>query len=298
MKQLPLSSILVLSLFAFHLADAQITLISESCLTQNEADDRYASYSPNGDKIAFESNRDGTWQIYIMDANGENQLRLTHDNSNNRRPSWHPKGKKVLFESDRSGKKELYTIKLKNGKVKKLSNFKDGEEPNFACYSPNGKLIALSIAVSDSKSDIVLMKKNGKIVRRLTNNEFRNHYPRWSNQGNEIVYFSRKETNNQDDEIYKLNVKTGKEVRLTNWPKHNFCPAWSNDDQHIVYVTSMEDLRPEIYIMDANGENKVRITENEDGDTLPSWSPKSNDVLISGYREGNYEICKLKLDIE
>ena len=45
--------------------------------------------------------------------------------------------------------------------------------------------------------------------------------------------------------------------------------------------------------MDSNGNDKIRITRNEDGDTLPNWHPKENKILITGYRNGNFEICEL-----
>ena len=132
-------------------------------------------------------------------------------------------------------------------------------------------------------------------MKWLTNKNLRSYYPRWSNDGKEMVYFSRKETENQDDEIYSLNIETGQAQRLTDWPKHNFCPSWSNDQRRIVYVTSMENLRPEIYVMDSNGKNQTRITYNENGDTLPCWAPEDDKILITGYRNGNFEICELEL---
>ena len=276
---------------------SQSILLKETCLSQNAQDDRYASYSPNGNKIVFESNRSGNWDIYMMDADGKNQQKITAKKSDDRRPSWHPSGKIILFESDRGGKTELYTIAIKNRKIRKISNSAINGELIFGNFSPNGKYVAVSAKESDEKSNIILMKKNGKNIKRLTSNQLRNYYPKWSPNGNEIVYFSRKHTNNQDDEIYRLNVKDGKEFRLTNWPTHNFCPTWSSDGRRIAYVTSMEGTRPEIYIMNADGSNKTRVTDNQDGDTLPNWSPAGNKLLITAYREGNFEICELELDL-
>ena len=142
------------------------------------------------------------------------------------------------------------------------------------------------------------MNKKGKIIKPLTQGDKRTYYPKWSKNGKEIVYFSRKATNNKDDEIYRLNLKDGRETRLTNWHKHNFCPSWSPDDKKIAYVTSMEETRPEIYIMDADGKNQTRITNNQDGDTLPNWSPDGTKLLITGYRNGNFEICELQLKMK
>ena len=273
---------------------AQFQLAKETNLTNNSAEDRYASYSPDGNKILFESNRDGDWAIYVMDSDGSNVKKLSTGKSNNRRPSWHPSGEKVLFESDRNGKFELFVLDIESLEISQITSF-PMEEPRFADFSPNGKTIAISLKESDDKSNIVIIDMSGKIIKKLTDTPYRSYYPRWSPNGEEIVYFSRKATENQDDEIYRINIETGEDRRLTHWPKHNFCPAWSNDGGHFVYVTSMENTRPEIYIMNSDGSNQTRITYNEDGDTLPDWSPNGNKLLITGYRNGNFEICELEL---
>ncbi|MEX0290051.1 MAG: TolB family protein [Flavobacteriaceae bacterium] len=285
----------LLALLYSNCALSQIKLVKEFCLTQNKFNNRYASYSPDGNKIIFESDRDGNWEIYLMDADGTNQKRLTANEDADRRPSWHPNGKMILFESDKSGRPELYTFNLEDKSIDKIPSLDLEGEPMFASFSPDENFIAIGLKETDDRSNIFLLNEQGKIIKQLTNSDKRSTYPKWSKNGKEIVYFSRKETNNQDDEIYKLNVENGQEVRLTNWPKHNFCPSWSNDGKKIAYVTSMEGTRPEIYIMDADGENKTRITKNEDGDTLPNWSPKKNALLITGFRNGSYQICKLVL---
>ncbi len=241
--------LIILALIYSNKTLSQIKSVKEICLTKNEFDNRYSSYSPDGNKIIFESNRDGNWEIYIMDSNGANQKRLTMNTYSDRRPSWHPNGKTILFESDKSGKTELYTLNLKNEKINKVSNIAHHGQPMFASFSPNGNFIAIGLKETDDKSNIFLLTNQGKIINQLTNKNKRSTYPKWAKNGKEIVYFSRKETNNQDDEIYKLNIESGQEVRLTNWPKHNFCPSWSNDDKRIVYVTSMEGIKQELQKM-------------------------------------------------
>ncbi|MGW9684098.1 hypothetical protein [Flagellimonas sp. 2504JD1-5] len=265
----------------------------ETCLTHNAADDRYASYSPDGNWIVFESNRDGNWEIYLMDNQGGNVQRLTNNPSDDRRPTWHPNGRKLLFESDRNGANRLYTLKIATRKEQNLKKIETSGEPIFAAFSPNGNNIAVSFQEAEQQGSIALLDKRGKMLKKIIHNDYRNFYPKWSKDGKEILFFSRKDTENQDDEIYRLNIRTGIEKRLTKWPKHNFCPSWSGDGKQIVYVTSMENSRPEIYIMDKDGSNKTRITHNEDGETLPNWHPSQNKILITAYRNGNYEICVL-----
>jgi len=266
----------------------------EVILTNNSADDRYASYSASGQHIIFESNRDSNWEIYMMDWDGKNQVRLTTNEFDDRRPSWHPNGAKIIFESNRTGKNELYELIIKTRKINKVNIKNINGEPIFARYSPDGKKIAFSLNESDQKSNIVTIDKHGTLVF-ITQYDFRSYYPNWSPDGKSLVFFSRHETYNEDDEIYKINIDGLVKERLTDWPKNNFCPSWSNDKKKIAYVTSMENSRPEIYVMDSNGENQVRITYNDDGDTLPNWSLDNKKLLITGYRNGNFEICELTI---
>ena len=289
--------LVVVQLFVFPtILFSQNGIKQETCLTANEFDNRYASYSPDGSQIVFESNRDGNWGIYIMDSDGMNQERISDQDHDSRRPSWHPNGKHILFESERKGETELHSLNLKNRKLSKIAQANNQGNFAFASYSPNGRFIAVGLSASDDESNIFLINKKGKIHRQLTYGPKRSTYPRWSKDGKKIVYFSRKDTDNKDDEIYIINLENKVETRLTNWPKHNFCPSWSQSTNQIAYVTSMEETRPEIYIMDSDGHNKRRITNNSDGDTLPNWSPDGSKLLITGYRNGNYQICEIILE--
>jgi Tol biopolymer transport system component len=59
-------------------------------LTHNTYMDESPSWSPDGNKIAFDSNRDGNYQIYIMNADGSNQTQLTHDSYDSKQAVWSP----------------------------------------------------------------------------------------------------------------------------------------------------------------------------------------------------------------
>lgn len=282
-------------LFRLHITTSFSQGAKEVNLTNNSADDRYASYSPTGKQIVFESNRDGNWGIYLMDANGKNQQKIVSTAFEDRRPSWHPNGKKVMFESNKSGKNELYTISIASNTIQRIDIPGIDGEPSFAQYSHDGKKIAFTLRKTDQESNIAVMDSNGKNVTLVTNYRFRSFYPNWSKDDTRLLFSSRHETNNKDDEIYNINLDGANKERLTNWPKHNFCPSWSKDGKKIAYVTSMKERRPEIYIMDADGKNQVRITYNNDGDTLPNWSVDNKKLLTTSYRNGNFEICELTI---
>ena len=286
-----------LMLAAFHSnpAYAQSAPV-ENCLTNHPANDRYASYSPDGEHIVFESDRTGNWDIFLMKNNGKNVQQITHDTSAERQPAWHPTGKKILFESTRDGANRFFLYDLDSQKAEKMEipGLPDGDWL-FGRISPDGRHLAFSVKFSDTVFHIFLLEITSQKWRQLTSENFRHTYPTWSPDGKSLSFHARHDTNNRDDEIYTMRLNTGKMRRLTTEPKHNFCPAWSPDGKNIAYVFSMENRNTEIFLMRKNGKKKQRLTHNNFGDALPSWHPWEKKLLISAWRNDNYEICELQL---
>ena len=76
---------------------------NQTRLTNNTADDYFPSFSGDGSKIAFVSDRDGGDEIYVMNADGSNQTRLTNNTADDFNPSFSGDGSKIAFVSDRDG---------------------------------------------------------------------------------------------------------------------------------------------------------------------------------------------------
>jgi hypothetical protein len=80
---------------------------SRTRLIQNQPFDWHPTWSPDGSRIAFHSDRDGNAEIYVMDADGSSQTRLTRDVANDMHPAWSPDGSRIAFESYRGRRPSL-----------------------------------------------------------------------------------------------------------------------------------------------------------------------------------------------
>ena len=121
-------------------------------LTNNPSDDRYPSWSPDGKRIAFVSDRDGhvmdgrrTDEIYVMDANGGNPQNLTNDPNDEWSPSWSPDGKRIAFASDREEPLryfDIYVMDADGQNQQRLTN--DPRDDRDPSWSPDGERIIFS----------------------------------------------------------------------------------------------------------------------------------------------------------
>ncbi len=268
--------------------------LPERNLTSHPANDRYASYSPDGRYILFESDRSGNWDLFLMDPDGGNVRQLTRDTFADRQPSWHPDGDRILYESSRNGKNELYILRLSTGAVEKAVG---GPVPAgdmlFGRFHPSGRQIAFTLQESADVLHLYTCDTETRTLEKHTRGDFRHAFPGWSPDGRRLLFFARHETGNAVDEVYVRNLRTGRERRLTHGALHDFCPVWSPDGKRIAWVSAQMEIRPEIFIMNKNGRRKRRITWNEDGDTLPAWSPDGKKLLITGFRGGNFEVVEV-----
>ena len=84
---------------------------NQTNISNNDSYNVNPSWSPDGTKIAFTSERDGNRQIYVMDADGSNQTNISNNSYGDIFPSWSPDGEKIVFSSDRDDSgRQLYVM--------------------------------------------------------------------------------------------------------------------------------------------------------------------------------------------
>ncbi len=91
-------------------------------LTDDPAEDLAPAWSPDGTRIAFESLRDGNGEIYVMNADGSEQVNLTQNPAPDHAPAWSPDGAWIAFESLRDGSKDIYIMKADGAEQIRLTS--------------------------------------------------------------------------------------------------------------------------------------------------------------------------------
>ena len=248
------------------------------------------SWSPDGRHIAFTSDQDGNFEIYVMEADGTNPQRLTNNPSNDFQPSWSPDGRHIAFMSDRDENFEIYVMEADGTNPQRLTNNPSNDfEPS---WSPDGRHIAFT-SDRDENFEIYVMEADGTNPQRLTNNPADDFRPSWSPDGRHIAFMSDRDEN---FEIYVMEADGTNPQRLTNNPSNDFGPSWSPDGRHIAF-TSDRDENFEIYVMEADGTNPQRLTNNPADDFGPSWSPDGRHIAFASKRDGNGEIYVMESEI-
>jgi Tol biopolymer transport system component len=190
---------------------------SESQLTfEDSADSFNPAWSPNGTKIAFASTRDGNREIYVMDPNGSNVVRLTTDSAVDEQPAWSPDGTKIAFVSDRDGNTEIYVMNADGSGQVNITN--DAGADALPAWSPDGTKIAFQ---SDRETDFAVwvMNADGSNPTRLTSPSTPNGAPSWSPDGTRIAY-------EQNGDIWVMNIDGSRNIQITSGFWTDGLPRW------------------------------------------------------------------------
>lgn len=155
-------------------------------LTNDPADDFHPRWSPDGQRIAFASNRDGDYEIYTIAADGSDLRQLTHNDASDSHPgSWSPDGTQVAFVSDRDGDPEIYAVAADGSTETRLTTSAGND--SHPAWSPDGMRIAF-FSDRDGNHEIYVMNADGSGQTRLTDRSADDHDPSWSPDGERIAF--------------------------------------------------------------------------------------------------------------
>jgi dipeptidyl aminopeptidase/acylaminoacyl peptidase len=251
-----------------------------------------AAFPGSNGKIAFLKVLDGNKEIYVMNADGSNQYRLTDNEAYDAQPSWSPDGNKIVFWSDRDGRGDLYTINADGTNLINITNTPEINEYH-PDWSPDGTKIAFASSATAGKGDIYVMNIDGTDPTRLTDDDQQAYCPVWSPDGTKIA-FCRMPDNYH---IYLMNSDGTNESELpTSSLRSAMHPSWSPDGTKIAFEGLTLDYNSEIMAINVDGSNIQNLTNHAAVDSLPAWSPDGTKIAFSTKRSGNYDIYLMNTD--
>ncbi len=227
-------------------------------------------------KIAFAASRTvgSNFEIYVMDRDGLNQVRLTNHIATDLRPAWSPDGTRIAFATNRDGNFEIYVMNSDGTNPVRLTN--DSATDVDPAWSPDGTRIAFTSNRLNSNPKIFVMNSDGSNVSVLSDSSNLDSQAVWSPDGARLAFTSDRVGNS---EVYVINSDGTGPTRLTNNSARDTDPAWSPDGAKIVF-TSTRDTNTELYVMDASGLNQTRLTNNAGDDSGPTWSPDGAKIAF------------------
>jgi TolB protein len=239
-------------------------------------------------QIAFASNRDGHFEIYLMDWDGENQRRITFHNALSILPSWSPDNERMVYTSFAGGTSNMYIISRRGGGRIKIHT---GLNLNTsATFSPVGNDIAFVGSVAGNP-DIYVIKDDGTNLRRLTSTSSIESTPEWSPNGRQISFTSGRSGTPQ---IYIMDAEGTNVRRVSFEGEWNDDATWSPDGERIAY-TSRVNGRFQIRVMNVvTGEST--IVAGEGSNEQPTWSPDGLWIAFQSNRSGVWQIYRIRLD--
>ena len=253
--------------------------------------------APQTPKIVFPLIDSGNSEIYLMNPDGTEQVRLTHNKAFDVSPMWSPTGEQILFTSNRDGVRDLYLMDADGKNVKRV--FGKSADRRHPTWSPDGKQIAYTRR-EQGKGFIYIASIDGKKEERVAIGAV----PTWSPDGTEIAFITGAIERKQ---ISLLNVSTHKQKVLFPKPvKPSWMtsPAWSPSGDKIAFTwlhkAPLGDFldTETIYIINRDGTGLQQVIPEGVGiEGSPVWSPRGDELLYTQYIEGKQtQIFKVGLD--
>jgi TolB protein len=270
-------------------------------LTENAAGDGFAVLSPNGKKIAFDSNRSiapgeplNTAEMFLMNTDGREQTPVLRGGS----ASWSPDSRNIVFHRSASGTglpvkadagaattdSDIFVMNVDDflegtEQPRNLTNNGDAAVDDDPDWSPvSQKIVFTSHAPGDEpnplSAELYVINADGTGLERLTDNNQEERSPDWSPEGERLVFSCHTSGADQDHEICVMNADGTGMTRLTDNTLPELSPSWSPDGDRIAFQRPAADgLGFEIWSMNPDGTDQTQLTTTP-GPTstlLPNW---------------------------
>lgn len=189
---------------------------------------------------------------------------------------------------------DIFTVDLNGRNLLNLTkNAVWGSAPS---WSPDGSQLAFASATrAEGRGGIYVMNADGAAVRPLSNEIGSNYGPTWSPGGTRIAFISTRDNWGYAG-VFVMDANGANQRIVTGAPLfHDVDPAWSPDGGRIAFKSS-RDGNGELYVIDEDGANLRRLTDDPAEDGGPTWSPDGRTIAFHSDRGGASDIYTMDLD--
>lgn len=255
----------------------------------------FAQITPSG-HIVFHSDRSGNSEIYRIDADGNNETRLTFNDAYDGFPSWSPDGRKILYQSDRSGTLAIYSMHADGSDPVRIANTENG---NYPKWSADGKRIAF-FAKRGNVTDIYSVSSTGDGFRNLSKSSYTDETPSWTDDGSVIAFQSDRTWRQSLVEeplpdqrsnfgIFTMAADASEVTEVTGLEFNDENPSINPNGGSIIFQRYVDDGLA-IAIVDLASLESRLLTAPSAISGSPAWSSSGSQIVFDSMRDGNFEI--------
>ncbi len=238
-------------------------------LTAGEHNNAFPSWSPDRDRIAFASDRDGYPAIYVMKADGSDVRRVSEEGVEAFYPSWSPDGRLAFF-ARREGVDNFELVDLEDGTSRKLTSYDEGVG-GVSAFAPGGDKLVFGYERMGKHKLYQLNLDSGEI-REIISHVTADSRISWHPGGDSFLYSSGK--GNQND-IWRFYFRDGRFAQVTRDAGCDYSPALSPDGKRAAFVSRRAGGGWEVFVANLN-DNTVppaseRLTFDGFDYRYPDW---------------------------
>ena len=235
-------------------------------------------------RVVFSRGQGDRRDLYLVDYDGENQMRLTANRTLNLCPAWKPDGSEIAFTTYNRGMQGLYSLNAANGEVREVIS-QDGLNLG-ANWHPDGTELLISLSRSGDP-EIYRITPTGEILRRLTAMPSIEISPCWDPAGRDLVFTSDRTGTPQ---LYIVDGDGAGRRRLTFESRYNDSADWSPTGEQMVYATRMNNIT-QLVLIRATGEDRRILTGRQWRNCEdPSWAPDGRHIVFASDRSGTFKL--------
>ncbi|HET8852577.1 MAG TPA: LpqB family beta-propeller domain-containing protein [Ktedonobacteraceae bacterium] len=222
--------------------------------------------------------------LYVMNADGSSQIRLTSTPLDRSSPDWSRDGRQIAFAGGTQNNQQIYVANADGSNATQITH--DTFDNGGPSWSPDGRKIVFS-SNRDGTYQLYITNADGSGIVRVTHDAAFDGRPSWSPDGSKLVFISDRAG---IDDVYVMNVDGSNVTRLTHEHDYAWDPSWSPDGSKLVFFAGVGN-HSQIFVMNADGSSQVQVTSTSDANNwAPSWSPDGTRIAFASNRTGNSEI--------